>query len=243
MFGENAGVLMMLYANGQGVKRNLQLARKAACEAGGAPMELSGRLHHLAELGPNERIDYCDDITSGMMMGYCSRIAADKSADGRERALAALTASWTEQERSAFLRLRRQADAFMGARSTKEVDQMGTARNAMSIGEEETQKDAFYADLKAFEGGKLPRFSEAQYDEIDRELNAVYRKLRSQPDPQFGTVTMADILATQRLWLRYRDAWVEFGKLRYPEVPAHAWRAHFTRQRTAMLKDLLEERG
>jgi len=56
-------------------------------------------------------------------------------------------------------------------------------------------------------------------------------------------IDKAGIQAAQRAWLRYRDAWVEFGKVRYPAVPAHAWRAWFTRQRIDMLKELLDDRA
>lgn len=246
VFGKKAGVLMMLYANGQGVQRNLQLARKAACAAGGAPAELSGRLTHLAEMAPGksaagQAIDFCDDVTSGLMMGYCASLGSAQGDVKREKELAALAARFTPQQQAAFSRLLNSMSRFVDARGGKEVDVSGTARGAQIAEEEDAQKDAFLAALRAFESGKLPRFSAAQDAAIDRELNTVYQQLRRMPPPQATTVTMADVQATQRNWLVYRDAWVEFGKLRYPAVPAHAWRAHFTQQRTAMLKDLLDE--
>ncbi|HBF50080.1 MAG TPA: DUF1311 domain-containing protein [Massilia sp.] len=246
VFSKKAGVLMMLYANGQGVQRNLQLAKKAACSAGGAPAELSGRLAHLAELAPGKSeagkpIDFCDDITSGMMMGYCSSLGAAQGDVKREREIAAIAAKFKPNERAAFSRLLNSLSRFVEARGGNEVDLSGTARGAMVVEEEDAQKDAFLAALQAFERGKLPRFSAAQDQAIDRELNTVYVQLRRLPAQEYTTIKMADIQATQRIWLTYRDAWVEFGKLRYPAVPAHAWRAHFTQQRTAMLKALLEE--
>ena len=248
VFGKKAGVLMMLYANGQGVQRNLQLAKKAACAAGGAPAELSGRLAHLAELAPGksaagQTIDFCDDVTSGLMMGYCASLGSAQGDVRREQALAAVDAGFTPPQRAAFARLQHSAARFVEARGGNEVDVSGTARGAQIAEEENAQKDAFLAALRAFESGKLPRFSAAQDAAIDRELNTVYQQLRRMPAPQYTTIRMADIQATQRIWLVYRDAWVEFGKLRYPAVPAHAWRAYFTQQRTAMLKALTEELG
>jgi hypothetical protein len=66
-------VLMMLYANGMGVPRNLDLAIHYACNIEGAPMESDGRVNHLAGLrdeGPGEQpFDFCDDITSGLAQG------------------------------------------------------------------------------------------------------------------------------------------------------------------------------
>lgn len=248
VFSKKAGVLMMLYANGQGVQRNLQLAKKAACAAGGAPAELSGRLAHLNDMGPGKSeagkpIDFCDDITSGMMMGYCSSLGAAQDDVQRERTIARLAATFKPNQQAAFSRLLGSMARFVEARGGNEVDLSGTARGALVVAEETTQKDAFLSALQAFEGGKLPRFSAAQDGAIDRELNTVYGQLRRMPAPRYTTIRMADIQATQRIWLVYRDAWVEFGKLRYPAVPAHAWRAYFTQQRTAMLKALKEELG
>lgn len=246
VFSKKAGVLMMLYANGQGVARNLQLAKKAACAAGGAPAELSGRLTHLNDMAPGksaagQTIDFCEDVTSGMMMGYCASLGAAQDDVKREGALAAIAATFKPNERAAFSHLLNSLSRFVEARGGNEVDLSGTARGAMVVEEEDAQKDAFLAALQAFERGKLPRFSAAQDQAIDRELNAVYGQLRRLPAQEYTTIKMADIQATQRIWLVYRDAWVEFGKLRYPAVPAHAWRAYFTQQRTAMLKALLEE--
>ena len=248
VFGKKAGVLMMVYANGQGVARNMQLAKKAACEAGGAPAELSGRLVHLAEMAPGksaagQTIDFCEDVTSGMMMGYCSSLSSAEGDVKRDKALAALAARFKPNERAAFARLQRQAARFVEARGGNEVDLGGTARGMLVTQEEDAQKDAFLAAVNGFERGALPRFSPAQDAAIDRELNTVYGQLRRLPKPEYTTIRMADIQATQRIWLAYRDAWVEFGKLRYPAVPAHAWRAYFTQQRTAMLKALLDELG
>jgi len=246
VFSKKAGVLMMLYANGQGVARNLQLAKKAACAAGGAPAELSGRLTHLNDMAPGksaagQTIDFCENVTSGMMMGYCASLGAAQDDVKREGALAAIAATFKPNERAAFSHLLNSLSRFVEARGGNEVDLSGTARGAMVVEEEDAQKDAFLAALQAFERGKLPRFSAAQDQAIDRELNAVYGQLRRLPAQEYTTIKMADIQATQRIWLVYRDAWVEFGKLRYPAVPAHAWRAYFTQQRTAMLKALLEE--
>ncbi|MEW6021404.1 MAG: lysozyme inhibitor LprI family protein [Pseudomonadota bacterium] len=248
VFSKKAGVLMMLYANGQGVARNLQLAKKAACAAGGAPAELSGRLTHLNEMAPGksaagQTIDFCEDVTSGMMMGYCASLGAAQDDVKREEALAAIAAKFKPNERAAFSRLLNSLSRFVEARGGNEVDLSGTARGAMVVEEEDAQKDAFLTALQAFERGKLPRFSAAQDQAIDRELNTVYGQLRRLPAQEYTTIKMAGIQATQRIWLTYRDAWVEFGKLRYPAVPAHAWRAYFTQQRTAMLKALLEELG
>lgn len=243
-FREDRGVLMMVYANGQGVARDFELARKAACEAGGAPAEITGRLEHLAEMeagrskGP---IDVCDDATSGYMGGWCASVANQLREQKRGAGFASLTAPWSAREKQAFASLESRADAFFDLRSVEEVDLSGTARAAFTIEEEARQREDFRLAVAAFEKGALPQGGDAEFARLDARLNAVYRQLKALPAPQFGTIRFEGIQRTQRAWLAYRDAWVAFGKVRYPQVAPNAWRAWFTRKRIAMLEGLLEQ--
>jgi hypothetical protein len=75
-------MLTVLYANGEGVQRDLSLALRFACEAEGAPAEIIGRIESLKSLeqsggisGP--KFDFCDDITSGFMEGFCAARGAE----------------------------------------------------------------------------------------------------------------------------------------------------------------------
>jgi hypothetical protein len=75
VFGGSA-MLTVLYANGERVPRDLRLAARFACEAGGAPAEIRFRLEHLKKLGNgasshSANFDFCDDITSDFMEGFC----------------------------------------------------------------------------------------------------------------------------------------------------------------------------
>jgi uncharacterized protein YecT (DUF1311 family) len=49
------------------------------------------------------------------------------------------------------------------------------------------------------------------------------------------------VQATQKAWLKYRDAWVALGAARYPHVSSEAWMTWTTRKRTAQLKEVLEQ--
>jgi hypothetical protein len=42
------------------------------------------------------------------------------------------------------------------------------------------------------------------------------------------------------VWMRYREAWVQFGKVKFPSVTADSWRTWLTRERIAMWKDIDE---
>ncbi len=249
MFGGSA-VLMMIYANGDGVARNIDLAKKFACAVEGAPAELDGRLEHLDAMakssGKSERFDLCDDITSGYMMGFCANRGAEAAKVDRDRRVTALMAKWSAAERAAFAKVRAAADAYFDASVEGEVDMSGTARGAMAVGARETLEDALVAALDAFEKGQLPQGGATEFAAADKQLNAHYTAAMSYykvqaADGSAGSVSPDGIRGAERAWILYRDAWVAFGAQKYPSVAADAWRTYFTRERAQALKDLVGE--
>lgn len=245
--GKDYDILAMLYANGEGVPRDYGVARKATCDADGAPAEISGRLAHLSRMetqGPAKagHFDFCDDITSGLMMGYCENIAARRADQVRDARLTAITVDWSPASKGAFGALLQARDAFITAHDA-EVDLGGTDRAAALIAQEQAQRKAFLALLEQAESGRLADASPARAQALDARLNATWRRLKATPDPREASgVQLAGIQRAQRAWLRYRDAWVALGKVRYPDVPASAWLAVLTEQRDQQLAGLLEDR-
>ncbi|WBS01881.1 DUF1311 domain-containing protein [Pseudoduganella sp. SL102] len=244
----NDAVLMMLYANGRGVPRDVERAIGHACRVDSAQAELAGRLEHLQRIkaGQDRKpFDLCDDITSGLMMGFCASVAEDADGAARNAALARLDRSFTAAQRSRFAALRKATDAFARNVGDKETDLSGTARAAMSIGATAAVQDALLADVRAAEQGKLPAGTDAAFAAADKALNDVYRKVMALPADDSGrvahsTVTKPDIRTTQRSWIAYRDAWSAFAQARYPAVPAAAWKTRLTERRTAQLREWLE---
>ncbi|MEX0140932.1 DUF1311 domain-containing protein [Janthinobacterium lividum] len=83
--------------------------------------------------------------------------------------------------------------------------------------------------------------SKEQAAALDKELNAIYGKLMKKPaQTHAGAVGKDGIRATQRLWLAYRDAWMNFGAVRYPSVTSETWAGRLTSRRNVQLQDLLE---
>ncbi|HEY9216730.1 MAG TPA: lysozyme inhibitor LprI family protein [Phenylobacterium sp.] len=240
---EGAVVLQMVYANGNGATKNPRLAMHLACTQEDAPAEIDGRVTHLTQLTPGETFEWCDDITSSLAMGACSAHDARIAGANREAALAKLMARWSPAQRAAFAPLRAASEAFVEARSDHEVDMSGSLRATLAIGEENLRRDAFLNLVTALEEGRGPSESPGQYAKADAELNAVYRKVVAAGGNTplgWGTVSVDDVRAAQRVWLRYRDAWLAFRKVRYPKVSQDALAAELTRERTQMLKAFLD---
>jgi hypothetical protein len=239
-FGPKA-ILMTIYANGKGADRNLDLAMHLACSLDAAPAEYDARLEHLASLKkPNAKLarpfDYCDDITSGLAGGQCA--AHQKSIDDvkRKARLEGIVQGWTPAQKQAFSGLEKAKTDFVAAHSESEVDSTGTARVAFAIGEEEKREDAFLGFLDRLERGKGVKASRSDLPSADRDINIVYRQIQDRRDFNAGSVTLSDIQNTQKLWLKYRDAWLAFAKVRYPDVAQDAISATLTMERLDMLR-------
>ena len=241
------GVLMMLYANGEGVARNIPLARRFACEYESAPAEVSGRLEHLDAIASGKDrkpMDICDDITSGMMMGYCAAREGDAVRTQRETRWMSLQSSWTPTQHGALAEMRKAAKAYFDSVSREETDMSGTARGMMAENAYDALDKALLADVEHFEHGKFPNARAQDFAVADRALNVTYKKVLTRlakSDGPYGTITADGVRTTQRLWLGYRDAWVRFAAARHPAVPADAWRAWLTRDRNGALLDIISD--
>lgn len=243
-------VLLMIYANGDGIKRNWPLAFRFACQVDGAPAELSGRIRHIEAMRQQPqgmdcdqanpagcRLDICDDITSGYMQGRCALETSDRNETPLKAKEDAMVASWPAEHRAAYQSLREKSQAYIEAHSQSEVDLSGTGRAAFVTEHEVFYLAEFRADIAAAENRALPG-READFVATDKELNAVYKELMSgrRNTNDLGTVTLDDIKATQRKWLAYRDAFVAFARIHYPSLPADAVKARLTRERIRTLQ-------
>lgn len=234
-------MLMTIYANGVGAKRDYDVAIHLACGVQGAPMESHGRVMHLAELKAEESeasdFHFCDDTTSGYASGLCARHGARITDAKRDAALAHLTSSWSTEERKALETLWKAHADFVEASASGETDLSGTARGAFVVEAEEALKDEFVAILQALSAGKAPRATAAQARAADAALNAAYRKLMADTGPEEypGTVTKDGIRTAQRAWLRYRDAFLAFTAVKFPMISRDTILALVTRKRTEML--------
>lgn len=241
VFG-GSSILMMIYANGQGVQRNLDLATKLACQIGGAPLEMGERVNHLQELKSKPQttlFDLCDDISSGFMQGQCALKEAKIADAKRDTIISQLSASWPLRHRQALANLRQTAHLFFNSRIENEVDLSGTARSAMQSEEQESLEINFEKSLSDFENRKLPEFSATDFKQKDSELNAVYNRIMHTKSRNllWGTVTAGQIKRTQKIWLRYRDAWIKFALIHYPQVSTDSFKTWITMQRIEQLEE------
>jgi uncharacterized protein YecT (DUF1311 family) len=259
-------VLMALYANGEGVTRNPPLARRFACEAidNGQISEVEA-VHLGASTSDDEtkyedllnaivspqpgHLDPCDWVSDvAREQTECDLIATVESNQDREARLQAIRSKFTPDQKEAFDKLLAALRAYLDAHDHNEVEVMGHYLfSGAWQGIHREREETFQTSLDEFEGGKFPHATTAQYAQADKALNAAYAQSIAGAAQSESTTTgehltgnpptRASIRATERLWLAYRDAFADFGTLRYPKTTREAWLWMVTQKRANDLSD------
>jgi uncharacterized protein YecT (DUF1311 family) len=240
-------VLTMTYINGQDAPRNPDLAIRAVCleedPTDGTPWaeQWIASLVAMKSQPLPKPYDFCDsgpaiDKEIGLQ---CGSMMMDLKQQTRNAQLARFMATWTPAQKSAFQQFKPIFDAYVAAVVDNETEPCitGTAGEQMDLTDQLNQQ--LFDNLTAFEQGHLPAFTHADFLSADHTLNTTYSALIAHMDRDTGYCTKPSTMIrdSERAWLRYRDAWLNFAKVRYPQIPAEAWLTYLTRQRTGWLQD------
>ncbi len=247
LFGGSA-MLSVLYANGEGVEQNKPLALRFACESGLSDDGISAILAlptkpHVTE----NKFNYCSHAMTTFDMNFCAAYQDEITAQERQDQLDALSIHWPRADKTAFSALEKASEDFVNAHGRGEVYMGGTIRDLRMDGVEERHRDNFLAAIREFEGGRLPAGTEADYKKADADLNATYKSAldlaAKQNFADDGYIRPEGIQKAERAWLVYRDAWVEFAKVHYPQTSADAWLTLLTRNRYWSLRTTMCNAG
>lgn len=238
------GVLAMLYANGQGVRRDYDLAIRFACEeTWAAEVEMELRIGHLEYLRDNKirgtSFDLCDDITSGLSMGTCTRVGTDTREFARESKVKAFENGLALNARKAFAKLREAEKKFEEDRGANEVDLSGTARGMFVAEDEDKLREQFLINLQRFAKQDIPAANTRDLAALDAALNSTYKRIQSAPVESMGTVTAGGVRLTERSWLELVSAWEDFGRVAYPKLSSTQIRAQLVRLRLHQLRAIV----
>jgi|CZKF01.1.fsa_nt_gi uncharacterized protein YecT (DUF1311 family) len=237
-------ILADIYFNGSGVKRDIPLSIRFACESEEGMATLA--LPDIAKLNDSPRahrpFEFCDYAASTITMNFCGSYASEIEDDRRSRYYNSLKSSMTPEHQAAFEKLLAAQNAYIEAHAS-EVDQGGTIRGMRTIGSQAILKDLFHTEVVHFERKKWPVLSDNQITMADALLNREYEKklqqLRAQTKEAIdqGAVTASHLSSVEETWKTYRDAWVGFARLRYPDAAA-AIRAEITLDRYHLIKTI-----
>lgn len=234
-------MLMTIYANGEGARRDLDVAIRMACTLEGAePAEYDRRVTRLARLRDTRwqgrDFSYCDDIDPGLGTGLCASHRAALARPQREAAQRALIGRWSTEQRAAYEPLRRAFEEFVAASASGDLARGGSSHASLRTRLEQGLRDQFADMLQRLEGGRAPRFTSAQLRTEDLQLNQAYRA-RIADEQQYDApgISPESIQNAQRAWLRYRDAFLAFAAVKYPAVPRDSLAAWLTQNRSQII--------
>jgi hypothetical protein len=238
-------ILADIYFNGAGVKRDIPLAMRFACEAeeGMASLAQPDIAKLNGALPAHGPFEFCDYAMTTFSMNFCSGYASEIADDRRSRFYDSLKSSMRPEQRTAFEKLIAAQQAYVEAHAS-EVYQGGSIRGIRTIGSQSILNEFFHTDLVHFERKRWPVLSVSQITGADALLRGEYEKklgkLGKQTKEQIedGEVTADNLSRVEGKWESYRDAWVAFARLRYPSSVAEI-RAEITLERYRFLKTIL----
>lgn len=237
-------ILADIYFNGAGVKRNIPLAMRFACESEEGMASLA--LPDIAKLNGSSpahgSFEFCDYAVTTFTMTFCSAYGSEIEDERRNHYYNSLKSSMTPAQQAAFEKLLAAQSAYIEAHAS-EVDQGGTIRAIRTIGSESILKKLFHTEVFQFEHKKWPSLSSNQMTTADALLHREYDKtlehlrMHTKASVEEGAVTADQLSSVEETWQAYRDAWVEFARLRYPAGVA-VIRAQITLDRYRLLKTI-----
>jgi uncharacterized protein YecT (DUF1311 family) len=244
---DDSATLILLYANGQGVARDVDSAIRVVCKIR-STIETDKVLNRLivelaaAKSAPATKVyTYCNlgfELDQGTEY-RCAQEGFEDAQNKRLDHLKMIASKWTTAQRISFDAVLKANAAYADANSSAESPP-GTGRGSFMLEAQDNINQEFAADIDRLEQGRLPKASHLDYVHADQDLNSGYRKVwaelvqtRAQDPDEPGP---GNLLAAERAWLVYRDAFVAFAKLRWPQVSGDSWLTFLTRERIARLE-------
>jgi hypothetical protein len=224
-------ILMMVYANGKGVPRNLDAALKMACTLSGAPGDAAGRVHQLDRFRKSnwagDNFSVCDHSSGRELYEQCASLQERSDKVDRDQKFNALAARWTPAQQKAFHSFMQEAEKFFRVQAGNGVNLEGT----FEVQEEAFLNNNLLSALEQFERGELPEFSPEEARQAEAEENAAYRRTQSGPVARWGTITREGARKSEEEWRRYAGAWIFFARQKYPSVSVQNWKAWLNQER------------
>ena len=229
-----------MYANGWGVRRNAKLAIALVCHGSDVPLELVSLVEDLVSTKDEKQLDrefkFCDHVISVMNIGACAARAEELASKKRETDYAVIQKHWSRTQKRVFQELSAAAEDFISLRSEREIDMRGHESSLESMATGFNFRKELFDAVGEFESGQLP--TDKDFERADKELNETYSIIMARKDMEdFGTVTKDGIRATQRKWIKYRDAWTKFAGVKYPGTASDVFKVWLTQKRTEQLAE------
>jgi hypothetical protein len=233
-------ILLMIYANGKDVPRNYDVALNLACTLGDAPGDAAGRVYEINRLKTGNMVggsvSICDHSSGRVLYEACAILSERFDKIARDKKVAELASSWSERDKKALRALWDEVERFSKVEASNAINLEPT----FEVQEEASLKEHALSMLEQLERGELPQFSKNDLLQAEAAEKAAYDQTQHGKVSKWGTVTFDSVKKSEEEWVRYRDAWVNFGKQKYPKVSQESWKTWLTQERAYALNKLLQ---
>ena len=164
----------------------------------------------------------------------------DKEADDIQRTLDGFSKNLTGGLLAKYESLRSAMEVYASAHGDNEANAPGTGWADSVAADKNFVRKEFIDLIRKFESKNLKVQSQSNFKRQDAELNRVYNSLLKNKGldsiRDAALVTRKGLRETQRDWVTYRDAWLEFTKVKFPNVSPGTLKATLTADRISLLK-------
>jgi hypothetical protein len=230
------GILAMVFANGDGTPRDLDLARRFTCEIKeAAPEETLARLAVLDRMAATPKnaghFDLCSTSKSGVTQNWCASIELRLKDARRYDELVKMVDGLTPQQQESFKVLQTAEQGYEAEHAEKEIDLTGTAAAALTLQERNRIRALFVSDFALFAKKDFaePVSLGVIQTHIDDDLASIQkigpRVFRNT------TLTVSGVQDTQAAWVKYVAAWRAYEAAVNPGVSGDAVETQLGRER------------
>lgn len=233
---DREGLLMMIYANGKGSRRNYELALHYACQIDDSAYARDARvrdLDHRAKWGwRGQDFESCEHATSGIAGGYCSGHRARLSDQERARRIAKLSQRWSPDARRRFEKLKVTAEDYFT--TAHEMDcWRGTAQSACTIVGAEQEWETLVKAMERLQRGEAAQL-EAEADRERRRIARINAEAAKEDTSWMPKEELAWYEGNEQESRSTRAAFerdlVAFARAAFPQVTSHRIRRIFANQ-------------
>lgn len=183
---DSEGLLMMIYANGVGAGRNLDVALRYACQLDDSRRAWALRVIDLQERKNKgwQGLDFesCEHITSGLAQGYCAYHQTRLDDQVRHARMAMIGKSWSAQQKKLFEGVYKSGNEY--AATLHEMDCFrGTAQSACTEAGANQWMEEFINRIEGISRGHADEL-EAKTDARRRELAKEAAELKAEEAKQ-----------------------------------------------------------
>lgn len=237
-------VLAMLYANGYGVKKNINLAKHFVCLLDGSAGEIEDMIDGLGQIkiaAPMKRsFEVCNYALSHLNVLRCSALEKEKKITQQKALINQLTSKFTIQERMLVKKIENAFIVYINNRISNELDRTGRDAAVNYMNEELRLQVDYLKYLKMTSTCEVKEYGEKDYLILDNQLNVLYKQIMKGPDGNLS-YRVSGVKKTEKAWVHYKLLYERLGILKCPLINKVTWGSVVTKQRIAQLKDIRDE--